>query len=96
MSETWQPTEQFAKQCTFRSVNLAKFSPDDQEDLINEFRSYWMTQSTELNQAGWEHKLIASLKHSQERRQTQVSLSGPQSKRAAVSASIMDIGDTNW
>jgi hypothetical protein len=79
MDEAWQPTEQFAKQCKLRIVNLSKFSADDQEDLINEFRSYWMIQSTQLNQAGWEHKLIGSLKRSQERKQTSVSLSGPQS-----------------
>ncbi len=94
MTENWQPTEKFTGQCKFRAVNLNAFSPDDQEDLINEFRSYWMTQSTQLNQAGWEHKLIGSLKRSQERKTR--TPSSAQSTRAIISAAIMNIEDTNW
>jgi hypothetical protein len=71
MSESWQPTEKFTQSCRFRGINLIGFSPDDQDDLINEFRSYWMTQNTQLNQSGWEHKLVASLKRSKERKATQ-------------------------
>jgi len=96
MTEDWQPTEKFTGQCKFRGVNLNAFSPDDQEDLINEFRSYWMTRSDQLNQAGWEHKLIANLKSNQDRKSPRNNPHSAQSKRANISAAIMDIGDTNW
>lgn len=96
MTLDWQPSHNFAGQCGLRGINLSQLSTDEQEDLISEFRSYWMTQSSVLNQAGWEHKLIASLKRSQERR-TAVAHSVPQaSKRAAVTAAIMNIEDTDW
>ncbi len=94
MTEDWQPTEKFTGQCKFRGVNLNTFSPDDQEDLINEFRSYWMTQSTQLNQAGWEHKLLSSIKRSSSRKATGGTQA--QSARSVITAAIMDIEDTSW
>jgi len=96
MTGDWQPTEKFTGQCKFRGVNLNSFSPDDQEDLINEFRSYWMTRSDQLNQAGWEHKLIANLKSNQDRKSPRNNPHSAQSKRANISAAIMNIGDTSW
>ena len=96
MRETWQPTEQFNKTCKFRGIRLNTFLPDEQEDLINEFRAYWMTKSVQFNQSGWEHKLINSLKRSKENKNAPANINSLQSKRAAVSASIMDIKDTSW
>ncbi|MCJ8337600.1 MAG: DnaT-like ssDNA-binding domain-containing protein [Pseudomonadales bacterium] len=68
MSETWQPSEQFSAACKFRGVNISTLSTDEQDDLINEFRSWWMTQNIQLNQAEWEHKLLSNLKRSQTRK----------------------------
>ncbi|MCJ8299700.1 MAG: DnaT-like ssDNA-binding domain-containing protein, partial [Pseudomonadales bacterium] len=92
MTESWQPTEKFGDQCKFRNVNLSALALDDQEDLINEFRSYWMTQDTQLNQSGWEHKLIGSLKRSQERKSG--TGRNPQSFKGGKFSSAH--GDMNW
>ena len=92
MTESWQPTEKFGSQCKFRNVNLGALALDDQEDLINEFRSYWMTQDTQLNQSGWEHKLIGSLKRSQERKSG--TGRNPQSFKGGKFSSAH--GDMNW
>ena len=96
MSETWQPSEQFAATCRFRRINISTLSTDDQEDLINEFRSYWMTQNSRLSQSEWEHKLVGSLNRSLQRKQNSTAINSPQTKRAAISAAIMNIEDTSW
>ncbi len=92
MSETWQPSEQFAASCKFRGINISILSTEDQDDLINEFRSYWMTQSTQLNQSGWEHKLLASLKHSQKKKQSPTG--NPATFKGGKFSSAH--GDMNW
>ena len=82
-----------------QGVNLALFDQEAQERILGEFRSYWGDQEGKVNSHGqWEHKLAQQLKREAVKtiaRDNQLPAS-PQGKRAAVSAAVMDIQDTDW
>jgi hypothetical protein len=90
----WVPSEWFAERCRTSGVNLTRLEPEQQESILGEFRSYWEARGDTATQAQWEHKLLNQLRR--------VAAGGhataatQQQKRAAVSASIMNIDDTDW
>jgi len=96
MTFDWQPSESFINGCKFRGVNLEAIPSDEQEELLNEFRGYWDTQARSFTQVEWEHKLLNHLKRQQARKTNPNSASNAQTKRAVISAAIMDVEDTSW
>lgn len=92
----WQPSQRFGEVCQVMGVNLSLFNEDQQEQTLGEFRVYWSSRDNLLNQTGWEHKLANRVKSLQVTQAANDSQQSPQGKRAAVTASIMDINDQDW
>ncbi|WP_261840975.1 DnaT-like ssDNA-binding domain-containing protein [Aliamphritea ceti] len=97
----WMPSQQLAERCQMMGINLTAFEPEQQESILGEFRSYWSGRAEVANtQSSWEHKLAQQMK----RLQFETAGSSndippaqtPAAKRAAVSASLMDVQDTSW
>lgn len=97
MSIDWQPTEQLASLCRMQRIDVSQLSEDDQECIIGEFRSYWLTRpETQQNQSGWEHKLAVQIKRAVLKTQTASDGLSKADRRAAVSGAVMNISDTDW
>lgn len=92
----WQPSQRFSEICQVMGVNLSLFNEDQQEQTLGEFRVYWSSRDNQLNQTGWEHKLANRVKALQVTRAANDSQQTQQGKRAAVTASIMNINDQDW
>nr|WP_067285770.1 DnaT-like ssDNA-binding domain-containing protein [Marinobacterium profundum] len=95
----WQPGPQFAARCQQVGVALGKIPTGQADEILGEFRSYWVDRPAENSQGAWEHKLATRLRMIVPvRPQTAppVSLTTPQSRRQVVTASVMDIRDTDW
>lgn len=93
----WEPSHAFFERCKMQGIRFDAFSQDEQESILGEFRSYWEATGTEENAGTWEHKF------SQQLRRKLIDkakvCSGDLSKRetrAAVTADVMDVGDTSW
>ncbi|GAB0151087.1 DnaT-like ssDNA-binding domain-containing protein [Marinobacterium sp. BA1] len=90
----WLPSEWFAERCRTSGVNLTRLEPEQQESILGEFRSYWEARGDTATQAQWEHKLLNQLRRVAAVGHTPAATQ--QQKRAVVSASIMNIDDTDW
>jgi hypothetical protein len=96
MSVNWQPSANLAGLCQFNMVDLTALDPSDQDDILREFITYWITRGDVLcDQSEWERRFMKNLKRLQVSRESSLS-GGHQSKRAEVSAALMDIKDTSW
>lgn len=90
----WAPQASFFERCKIQGIRFDVFSTDEQELILGEFRSYWSGRSNEENQGGWEHKLSAQIRR---KLVDQASKDGSKAgKREQVTASVMNVADTNW
>ncbi|MBV0932372.1 DnaT-like ssDNA-binding domain-containing protein [Marinobacterium weihaiense] len=112
MHWNWQPGESFADRCRQAGIDLDSLSPQDVEAWVGEFRSYWSDRPDVQRQGRWEHKLVQQLRRCLASQAIKPpTLPGSQAlppsappataadrrtHRAAITASIMDIGDTSW
>lgn len=97
MSIDWQPTDQLVSLCRMQRIDVGQLSEDDQECIIGEFRSYWLTRpETQQNQSGWEHKLAVQIKRAVLKTQATADGLSKADRRAAVSGAVMNISDTDW
>lgn len=95
----WVPSEWFAERCRTAGVSLATLEPAQQEQILGEFRSYWEARGDTATQAQWEHKLLLQLQRHTAAGSHAGATSGAATKgekRAALSAAVMDINDTDW
>jgi hypothetical protein len=94
----WLPSDKFFERCRTARVNIQRIEPVQQEKILGEFRSYWESQQNLETQAQWEHKLICRLQWWIDRPTGNApgQPASRQQKRAAVTAAIMDINDTDW
>ena len=95
----WVPSEWFAERCRTAGVTLASLEPAQQESILGEFRSYWEARGDMATQAQWEHKLLRQLQRHTAAGSHAGATSGAATKgekRAALSAAVMDINDTDW
>jgi hypothetical protein len=94
----WVPSADFPSRCQqVYGVSLSQLSPSQQDEILREFRGYWDSQGNMENQRKWEHKLVAQIKKVLAGSvQVPGQPASRQQKRAAVSASIMNIDDTDW
>ena len=85
MTEEWQPSKSFVDSCKSHRIDLARLSVEQQDEIICEFRSYWMTRpGTAAPQNRWEHRLRQQIKR-------QLTISSNRQTQAAV-----DLDDTSW
>ena len=90
----WAPQASFFERCKIQGIRFDVFSTDEQELILGEFRSYWSGRSNEENQGGWEHKLSAQIRR---KLVDQASKNGSKAgKREQVTASVMNVTDTDW
>jgi hypothetical protein len=97
----WSPGQAFGERCKAMGIPLGNFEPEQSEEILSEFRSYWESRPESLNQSGWEHKLATLLKRRIVDRQSATALTQSQpisksAQRAVVSAAVMDVHDTDW
>lgn len=95
----WQPSKAFFARCKIQGIQTDRFTTDEQESILGEFRSYWEGRGSEFNQGSWEHKLASQLKRKIMDRGLVVaggSQAGKAGRRAAVTEDVMDIANTNW
>lgn len=99
----WQPTERLYELCQTRGISLEAMTPDQKGDLINEFRCYWNSQPEAVQSQGqWENKLVQRLVRVAAKQAgamanlQQAGQPDRRTSRQAVTASVMNIADTDW
>lgn len=100
MHEHWQPSNRLHEMCALQQIDLSVFDEDEQSDLLGQFKNFWMfdRQGSMKNAGGWDAAFVKHLKFHQLKKHhgTPVASSGKQATRAAVTASVMNISDTDW
>lgn len=107
MHPTWKPSASLSDRLQLAGIKLEDLDPDQRKLIFGEFVSYWLGQpGRTCRQSEWEHKLIqAVLKHVADKNRSPpdqptrsvVNLdTSRQQTRQEVTASVMDIQDTNW
>ncbi|WP_271270249.1 DnaT-like ssDNA-binding domain-containing protein [Aliamphritea hakodatensis] len=95
----WLPGGMFNGRCQLLKINVSSIDPDQQEEILGEFRSYWSGKPLRLSQSDWEHKLAKRMQALQVNAAShghQQPVTTPAGKRAMVSEEIMNVNDTNW
>lgn len=98
----WVPGGMFAGRCQLLKINVASIDPDQQEEILGEFRSFWSGKPLRLSQGDWEHKLAKRMQALQVNAAShghQQPATTQAGKRAMVTKAIFDSvanGDIDW
>jgi hypothetical protein len=93
MSMDWQPSANLAGLCQFNMVDLAAMDPSEQDDILREFITYWITRGDRpATQSEWDRRFMQQLKRIQAQRTETTN----QSARGSVTEAVMDINNLDW
>lgn len=93
----WMPSAAFKDRCRMAGVLFTELTQDEQDSCLGEFRSYWEGRADQNSQSGWEHKLMNQVKRLLiSKANNPVGELNPAKTRANVSASVMDVNNTDW
>ncbi len=93
----WMPTAAFKDRCRGAGVLLTELSQEEQDNCLGEFRSYWEGRADQNTQSLWEHKLMNQVKRLLiSKANNPAGELNPAQTRANVSASVMDVNNTDW
>lgn len=93
----WMPTAAFKDRCRMAGVLFTELSQEEQDNCLGEFRSYWEGRADQNTQSGWEHKLMNQVKRLliSKANNPAGELTAAQT-RANVTATVMDVNNTEW